>query len=319
MSTLIAPLFRIAAHFNPRLTILIYHSVLPEPDPLRPDTPDARFFAAQLHWLASVYRFLPLDEAVLRLQNGTLPRRAAVITFDDGYQDNLDVAAPLLNALGLPATFFLTSAWLKGGMMFNDSIIETVRRWPDRELDGRELGLERYPLRSDAERVRAYQTIITRWKHLPFAERSERVAAFAARVHGLPERLMLNEDGVRALRRAGMSIGGHTHSHPILAKLDRDSARQQIASNKTLLETILGEPITQFAYPNGRPQLDYLAEHTELARECGYHAAVTTAAGAAQSGDDPFQLPRFTPWDKDALRFLSRLALNTRSKHYARV
>lgn len=317
MSLPLAPLFRAAAALRPRLSILIFHQVLPEPDPLRPGTPDAQAFARQLDWLASVYRVLPLAEAVDRLRDGSLPRRAAAITFDDGYADNLDVAAPILRARGLPATFFLTTAWLDGGMMFNDQLIETVRRWPGRGLDGRAWGLPVFPLAGDGARVAAYEALITAWKHLPFEQRAARVAELSGAVAGLPERLMLDRSGVLALRATGMDLGGHTHAHPILATLDRTTAEQEIRHNKRVLEELLGERLRLFAYPNGKPGRDYRAEHAELVRACGYEAAVSTAPGAAGTGADPFQLPRFTPWDRRPLPYLARL-LCTRYQTYAR-
>lgn len=317
MTTPLAPLFRLAASVPPRLTILIFHSVLPGPDGLRPTTPDARAFAAQLDWLGSVYDILPLGEAINRLREHRLPRRAAAITFDDGYADNLEVATPILRAKGMPATFFLTTAWLDGGLMFNDAILETVRRWPGASLNWPEAGVGTLALGTDAERFAAAETLINAWKHLPFAERAQRVQAFSAEVSGLPRRLMLDAEGVRGLHRAGMTIGGHTHSHPILATLDPAAARQEIAENKRLLEALIGAPLSLFAYPNGKPDRDFRGEHASIVRELGYAAAVTTAPGAAGYGADPYQLPRFTPWDVTPNAYLARLALTARQS-YAR-
>ena len=57
------------------------------------------------------------------------------------------------------------------------------------------------------------------------------------------------------------------------------------------------------------PVQDYGVEHAEMARECGFSAAVTTAWGAASAASDRFQLPRFTPWDRSPHRWLARLLL----------
>jgi 2-methylisocitrate lyase-like PEP mutase family enzyme len=72
----------------------------------------------------------------------------------------------------------------------------------------------------------------------------------------------------------------------------------------------LGRRIDLFAYPNGRPGRDYAPEHAKLVRELGFKAAVSTSWGAARSGHDLYQLPRFTPWDKTPLRFVLRLFRN---------
>ena len=70
--------------------------------------------------------------------------------------------------------------------------------------------------------------------------------------------------------------------------------------------------MTLFAYPNGKPDTDFAARHAQMVREAGYAAAVTTAPGAAGRGADMMQLPRFTPWDRGALRFSLRMVANAR-------
>lgn len=88
-----------------RLTILIYHRVLAEPDPIVNDEIDALTFEQHMELLRSGFNVLPLGEACKRLSEGTLPTRAACITFDDGYANNERIACPILTRLGLPATF----------------------------------------------------------------------------------------------------------------------------------------------------------------------------------------------------------------------
>lgn len=109
------------------LSILVYHRVLPQADPLFPSIVDAERFSLQLELLRRCFNVLPLPEALARLRNGSLPPRAACITFDDGYADNEAVALPLLRQHGLHATFFIASGFLDGGRMWNDTVIEAVR------------------------------------------------------------------------------------------------------------------------------------------------------------------------------------------------
>jgi hypothetical protein len=124
-----------------RLSILILHRVLPAVDPLFPDEVDAARFDRMCRWLTQWFNVLPLDEAVHRLSSGTLPARALSITFDDGYADNHEVALPILQKHRLPATFYIATGFLDGGRMWNDTVIESVRRSPlDRlPLDGTEV------------------------------------------------------------------------------------------------------------------------------------------------------------------------------------
>jgi peptidoglycan/xylan/chitin deacetylase (PgdA/CDA1 family) len=121
---------------------------------------------------------------------------------------------------------------------------------------------------------------------------------------------MMTSDQVRSLRRAGMQVGAHTVTHPILARLDEAAARQEISTGKQQLEDLLGERVGLFAYPNGKPGEDYLLQSVDLVRQAGFDAAFTTAWGAATPQTDPFQLPRFTPWDQSRARFGLRLARN---------
>ncbi|MGD9835303.1 MAG: polysaccharide deacetylase family protein [Piscinibacter sp.] len=293
------------------MSILIFHRVLPAHDPLNPDEPDADEFEQRLRWVRSWFDVIPLSEAVGRLRENRLPPRAMSITFDDGYADNEEVAAPILQRLGLPATFFISTGYLDGGCMWNDRVIEAVRHCGDPRLDLTSLGLATYPLTTPAQRRAAIVAILNGIKHLDPAQRSQRTAQIVAACGDRPSpALMMSSDQLRRLRASGMEIGGHTVSHPILTRLDLESARSEMAEGKARLERLLGEPVTLFAYPNGVPGQDYAAEHARLARECGFEAAVSTAWGAARAGTDPFQLPRFTPWDRSRLRFGARLLAN---------
>ncbi|MEO6562308.1 MAG: polysaccharide deacetylase family protein, partial [Nitrosospira sp.] len=92
-----------------RLSILIYHRVLPQQDPLFPDEGDAETFDQQMRQIAACFRVIPLRDAVQGLRQGKLPSRAACITFDDGYADNAEIALPILQKHGIPATFFVAT------------------------------------------------------------------------------------------------------------------------------------------------------------------------------------------------------------------
>ena len=111
-----------------RLSILIFHRVHQQRDPLFPGEVDATDFDNICAWARSMFNVLPLDEAVTRHASHSLPERALSITFDDGYADNHDVAMPILRKHGITATFFIASGFLNGGRMWNDTAIEAMRR-----------------------------------------------------------------------------------------------------------------------------------------------------------------------------------------------
>jgi peptidoglycan/xylan/chitin deacetylase (PgdA/CDA1 family) len=297
-----------------RLSILIFHRVLPEPDPLFPGEVDAARFGLICRCLREWFNVLALDEGVSRLAKGTLPPRAAAITFDDGYADNHDLALPILQRHGLTATFFIATGFLDGGRMWNDTVIEALRRTLHDELDlnglpGCDLG--RHSLASTEDRRRAVHDLLPRIKHLPAEVREQTVAEVARRAAArLPDDLMMTSGQVRALHHAGMGIGAHTQSHPILAGLDDGTARAEMRQSRDRLQELLDAPVPLFAYPNGKPGRDYGPRAVAIARELGFIAAVSTAPGVAHSGSDPMQLPRFTPWRTTPLAFASQLLGN---------
>ncbi|HTE42867.1 MAG TPA: polysaccharide deacetylase family protein [Steroidobacteraceae bacterium] len=293
-----------------RLSVLMYHRVVPEADALTGEV-DARSFDVQLRVLRDCFNVLPLAEAVELLAAGRLPSRAVAITFDDGYADNESIALPMLQQYRLPATFYIADGYLNGGRMFNDSVIESVRRTQKTHLDASLPGLPALPVGSLAEKQSALRRLIGHVKYLPLIERDVAIAKIAhASAATLPDDLMMRDEQVRRLADAGMDIGGHTVNHPILASIDLEAARNEIETNRRTLTTLTGRTPTMFAYPNGVPRKDFVFAHADIVRTAGYRAAVTTSWGAARHGQDLFQLPRFTPWDREPKRFAVRLMQN---------
>ena len=294
-----------------RLSILIYHRVALQPDPLFPYECDARVFDEQIRQLSGCFNIIPLSDAVRALNGGKLPPRAACITFDDGYADNAEVALPILLRHGAPATFFIAAGFLDGGRMWNDTVIELVRRAPGEFLDLSEIDLGRFEIGSVSQRRQAIADVIDKLKYLPMESRQVKVDELCTLIPAVPpDDLMMTSNQVRALHASGMEIGGHTVNHPILARTADSVATEEIANGKEMLEGIIRSPVRIFAYPNGKPERDYMHQHTEMVKNAGFDAAVSTAHGTATPGSDVYQLPRFTPWDRSELRFTLRMAQN---------
>ncbi len=291
-----------------RLTIVMFHRVLPEPDPLLPDETDRALFRLRASWLARSFNVLTLDDAVARMAAGTLPARALCITFDDGYADNAEIALPELVALGLPATFFITTRYLDGGMMWNDRVIEAVRAWPRTRIESSVPGLPVTDLA--AGRAAAVETLLTHLKYLDFETREASASRLLEESASPVENLMMNPEQIRRLHTSGMEIGAHTHSHPIMNTLTSAEVTAEIMTNKTALEAIIASPVTSFAYPNGRADQDYCSAHAALLEQAGFNCAVTTMPGAVGSLARRYEIPRFSPWDRTPARYLTRLALN---------
>lgn len=295
-----------------RLSILIYHRVLPSTDELWPAEVTAESFDAQLAALKQVFNILPLGEAVARLKAASLPPRAACITFDDGYADNASIALPILLRHRVQATFFIATAYLGGGRMFNDTVIHGIRHSKRERIDLSKLGLGEHALDTVEAKRQAIDAILRKLRYLPLGQREDVAEELARLATDLPapDDLMMDASQVQALAYAGMEIGGHTARHPILATLDPAAAAREIGEGKECLDALLASKVTLFAYPNGKPGLDYLPEQVDIPRKLGFEAAVSTQWGAARHGGDVFQLPRFTPYTPNIQRFTPMLLQN---------
>jgi len=307
--------YRLIAPAGPggKLNVFIFHRVRAACDPLFPGEVDRPAFAARLAFLRRWFNLLPLDEALRRLDDQTLPPAAASLTFDDGYADNLTVATPLLQRYGVPATVFVATGYLDGGRMWNDTVIEAVRASRGAALDLRDEGVGLFPVGTVEEKRRAIDALLPALKYRPAPERqrlADRIAAGAG--CRLPADLMLTGEQLRELSRAGIGIGAHTVTHPILARADAAAAADEIAGSKRALESLLQADVALFAYPNGVPGKDYDAAHVAMVRRAGFRAAFSTAAGIATVRSPRFELPRFTPWGRTAM-FALRMA-----RHLAR-
>lgn len=307
--TLLRPLLRRSspAGGRGRLSVLIFHRVHARPDPLLPGEVDAIRFDRLCGWLRGWFNVLPLDQAVQHLRTGSLPERAAAITFDDGYADNHDVAMPILRRHGLTATFFIATGYLDGGRMWNDTIIEAVRASPLDALDaGPMLDQPTLPvsLGTLEDRRRAIDLLIGQIKYLQpqVRQRCVDLLAVALRV-APPTTLMMSADQVRSLSRGGMQIGAHTVTHPILRGLPESVAAHEIGESRRVLEHLIDQRVGLFAYPNGKEGEDFDAASVNLLHTLGFDAAVTTHPGFSDARSDRFRLPRYTPWQPDRLRF----------------
>lgn len=294
------------------LTILVYHRVLTEWDPLRQGELVAEVFDEQVHFLSKNFAVLPLLEAVSLLKQGKLPRRACCITFDDGYADNLTVALPILKQYDLPATVFIATGYLDGQRMFNDAVIDAIALAERPELDLRELDLGQHCLETQKDRQLAVVSILRKFRYRTPEAREQALPQLFELVgcDRLSAGTMLSRDQVRDLAGQGVEIGAHTVNHPILTSIDDNRAMDEMISGKLQLEELTGRPVKVFAYPNGQPHKDYALRHVAMARDAGFELAVTTARGVSNPHSDIFQLPRFAPWGISEARWAVQLTKN---------
>lgn len=302
---------------NKLLVILAFHRVLPNFNRLLPDELYAERFDSLLIVLKKSFQVLPLTEALPQLKKGK--RNLLAITFDDGYKDNYSIALPILLKHDLRATFFVASGFLKGGWMWNDGVVKGIEKTDLKTLDLTDLKLGRHDLTSISDRRFALDEIISRVKYMLMEDRKIMVSGILKHCGvSPPENIMMDESQVVELDRAGMEIGGHTINHPILSALSYSQAVHEIKGNKEYLESLLNKPVNSFAYPNGKPGIDFNEETITIVRQSGYSAAVTTVNEIAMLSSEPYQLPRFTPWDRNPYKFMLRIFMRTLLSGYRR-
>lgn len=313
MSLLKAASRRLSGLFGSnRAVILKYHRVLPEQDPMRPGEVTAAEFEAHMRVLSSAFRATTFG-AWLDERRSARGGNTVIVTFDDGYRDNHDVALPILRKYGVPATFFVATGYLAGGMMWNDRLIETLRVAVGGTVDLEAAGLGRVPIPTLAEASRVAAQVLSAIKRWPQRERAAFVDGLAGASGGEPERVMMNAAEVRALADAGLEVGGHTVTHPILSKLSPEDAWTEIRAGKEALERILAREVRVFAYPNGRPGKDFTDADVQRVERAGFIGAVTTEWGCATPQADAFRVPRQGIWGTNKAKLWAQLIRNFRA------
>lgn len=297
-------LLRLAASVRgPSAAILMYHSVLPDPsawmDTYGEIAHSELVFRAQMELLAREFHPISLDEAIKHIRSGnTLPRRSIVVTFDDGYADNYEVAMPVLNHAGVPATFYVTVDCVENKRLPWPSRLRFAFRNTKRSAWSDSQG-KNWPLNLPAEREAAFLSSCDACCQLSGAVQENFVVGvereLEAKIPCQQDSVMLSYEQMRELQRHGHIVGSHTMTHPNMAYLKAEDAVRELTESKQRLELNLETPVRHFSYPC--PALSphwstTTAEQTQLA---GYETAVTTDNGLTRSGDNPFCLKRLRP------------------------
>lgn len=248
--------------------VLMYHRIgVFDSDRYQLCTPPERL-RAQLHAVTERYPVVALRELRQKAP-------AIALTFDDGTVDAL-AAAQILDELRLPATFFVTTCELDTP---HEHWWDTVERMSLPE-SLRELLLD--------------------------ADEPERRALFGRYLPQLPQpresHRCLVASEVRALAERH-TIGGHGHAHLRVPSLSAEAIRHELGFCKQTLESLLGRPILELAYPYGAVS----DEAVNIARDLGYTSAVTVEERAVQSGDDPLRWPRLDAQKLEAGELVQRL------------
>ena len=268
------------SRFRPGVAILGYHRVADaKPDALGLSVSPAHF-RAQLAAIARMAQPLSLADAAHSLAAGQTPSRGLVLTFDDGYSDNLHTVLPLLEEHEIPATIFVTSG-NRGGEFWWDRLA--------RSMAGTAGSADTHRVAAELER-------------LPEQEREHRLRRLEAENACPPPAAHRSLTAVELQQLAAspfIEIGAHSESHAPLTRLPRESQRVETLQCRRELERLLGRPVTSFAYPHGA----MTPETVEIVRESGYTVACCSKSDVATARSPMLALPRLWVRNLDGDRF----------------
>lgn len=299
----------------------MYHGVTPRiVDPLVEAAHiSAALFRKQIRHLRRHYRVVALAEVIERLEAGQpIPPDWAVLTFDDGYRNNLSCARQILREEGdLPMSVFVVTEFMGTGgrttlvtalalMAILHTRLARIQvprpggEWAERSLASRRA------------RENCYWELLPVLKALP-APQQQLVAAefFAQLADGelaeirsrFPSYDWLDWDEVRELHADGVDIGGHTRTHcQLKPELGDDRIRMEVFGCYERLQKELGASPAHFAYPNGQLE-DICDPAVDAIQRAGFRCALTTVRGTARPGADPFRLARITSCVHSMARF----------------
>ncbi|RCW76552.1 glycosyltransferase [Pseudorhodoferax soli] len=297
-----------------KLSVLLFHAVPSTTTELVNDLTLASFERV-IDYVSEHFTVVPLDEAAAALKTGRLPRRAACITFDDGYDSWLSGAVPLLRQRNLHATFFITTGQFDNERMWHERVAHALANHAGPVLDLPGFGLPQVPLGQLQERRRALSMVEQLLKYQPLHVRDKLLHALEASAGTRQDQLCrMTVEQLRDLHAQGFGVGAHTVRHPILSLCDDDDAMHEIGGAREVLEHLLRAPVKAFAYPNGRPGVDFRSEHVRMVQAAGYTHAVTTEGGAANRQTSVFEIPRFTPWGPSDVQMGVQMARNLMAK-----
>jgi peptidoglycan/xylan/chitin deacetylase (PgdA/CDA1 family) len=270
-----------------RLLGLCYHSVVSDNSPQNDARTRIAVTVAQFEEQLKELRKHWTPVSLTQIHNAIdkkipLPNRAVHISFDDGYRNNLTLAAPLLARYEIPATIFITTNLIAthGQLIWALEIHERLVGLSDSKI---EIGGTIYSLHPPETPQRTEESLglLPQIKRLPIEERENLL-------HFLRNRTeldftpfwkrelydFLDWDELRLLRKQGIEIGAHTLSHPVLSSLNQIELERELRESKKCLERELGAECDVLAYPFGS-EYDFSEQVIEAARRVGFRLAFT--------------------------------------------
>jgi len=298
---------RLRRVMRPRFAILCYHRVGRGGVPIYSGLP-ASVFEAQMRYLRKHYRILSLGDVLQEMAEPRSTEPAVAITFDDGYADLYTQAFPILQRYSVPSTIYLTVGAIDSGeVAWYDRVFVAFQVAPAKDFVLPLNPPRRIYLETPEGRLRAAVEFITLMRKLPAAEQRAHCARLESAVPLPSESLsnrMLTWDQVRQMQAAGVSLGTHTITHPVVSNLDDADLEWELGESKRILENRIQHHVEDFAFPFGKSEECGQKAISALSR-LGYRSAVTTEAGLNVPTTNPFALLRVSFCEERSLKMFA--------------
>ncbi len=270
-------------------------------------------FAEHVEVIAAL-RPLSLSAATGEIESGAVAPGGVVVTFDDGYLDNLTQASVVLARRGVPATVFITTGVTGTRRAFWWEELATLFLG-SREIAG-PLRLETGGSVLELDLGSPLGALWKAWAWLrrrPAAEIERllgeiRTWAGAGPLELTDEHRVMTREELATLAAGGLvEIGAHTRTHPMLASRPAAEQNSEITGSRDDLEQWLGRPVSAFAYPFGRPRAEYTRATANLVRDAGFRCACSVSPHPVSNRSRLHEIPRHAPPDVDGDGFESWL------------
>jgi len=215
---------------------------------------DPEWLDQQLAYLCSHFEIVPLQVLVDALRaRRPAPTNSVVLTFDDGFRDNYEQAFPLLRKYGVTATVFaVTGSLTHGDLPWSQRLGFLFQHTFREEFQHTLTNHSLLPLGTAGQRKSAYRLVKPAVSRMPREQRDAAITSLAAALDVEPPRdRMMTWDMARDMQAAGIEIGAHTYSHPLLAQMDKREAEWEMRKSAQDLRRELGVEQPAFCFPAG--------------------------------------------------------------------
>jgi peptidoglycan/xylan/chitin deacetylase (PgdA/CDA1 family) len=294
---------------SPWFTVLTYHRVARPNDASGLDegvvdvTPE--LLEQQLAFLCRWFHPVGIDELLAFVSSAKpLPKDPVLVTFDDGYRDNHDVAFPILARHGVRATFFVATDYVERRRPFWwDRVSLLIKRSPREHIELQYPEALRLPLENARARDSAIKRVVRMIKErggldldrlVDGLERASGVVLGWDEERRIADETVMTWGHVSALRRAGMNVESHTCAHRVLQTLDAAELARELRGSRRLLEEVLGEPVRAVAYPVGK-SVSTAPNIKSAVSDAGYQLGFSNGTGVNRlSALDPLDVRRLS-------------------------